>query len=131
MDLEKKGKQSYQGYVFARLLGFSNGNLQSLYDKSDGFYRRQLLITTLGKPKERTDDPELAEKLIREKEGIFLWAMEGLKRLRLNGWQFTESQKSITARLLAQCEDNNVIPFLRSRGYIRLDPEYSISSREL
>lgn len=40
MDLEKKGQQSYQGHMFCRLLAFSNGDLQSLYDRSDGFYRR-------------------------------------------------------------------------------------------
>ena len=44
MDLERKGKQSYQGWMFARLLAFSNGDLQALYDRSDGFYRRQLMI---------------------------------------------------------------------------------------
>ena len=131
VDLEKKGKQSYQGYVYARLLGFSNGSLQALYDKSDGFYRRQLILTTLDKPRDRKDDPNLKNKLIKEREGIFLWAMEGLKRLRLNGWKFSESPKSRTARLLAQVEDNNLIAFLRSQGYIRFDPEASISSREL
>ena len=31
MDLERKGKQSYQGWMFARLLAFSNGDLQALY----------------------------------------------------------------------------------------------------
>ena len=35
MDLEKKGQQSYQGHMSARLLAFSNGDLQSLYDRSD------------------------------------------------------------------------------------------------
>ena len=30
MDLERKGKQSYQGWMFARLLAFSNGDLQAL-----------------------------------------------------------------------------------------------------
>ncbi len=29
MDLERKGKQSYQGWMFARLLAFSNGDLQA------------------------------------------------------------------------------------------------------
>ena len=43
MDLERKGKQSYQGWMYARLLAFSNGDLQALYDRSDGFYRRQLV----------------------------------------------------------------------------------------
>ena len=50
MDLERKGKQSYQGWMFCRLLAFSNGDLQALYDRSNGFYRRQLILTTKDKP---------------------------------------------------------------------------------
>ena len=72
MDLERKGKQSYQGWMYARLLAFSNGGLQALYDRSDGFYRRQLMLTTKPKPPGRTDDPYLGEKLKAETEGIFL-----------------------------------------------------------
>ena len=34
MDLERKGKQSYQGWMCARLLAFSNGDLQALFDLS-------------------------------------------------------------------------------------------------
>ena len=70
MDLERKGKQSYQGWMFARLLAFSNGDLQALYDRSDGFYRRQLVLTTREKPAGRIDDPDLAEKMKAEVEGI-------------------------------------------------------------
>ena len=36
--------------MYARLLGFGNGDLQALYDRSDGFYRRQLVLTTRKKP---------------------------------------------------------------------------------
>lgn len=57
MDLERKGKQSYQGWMCARLLAFSNGDLQALFDRSDGFYRRQLVLTTKEKPVDRVDDP--------------------------------------------------------------------------
>ena len=60
MDLERKGKQSYQGWMYARLLAFSNGDLQALYDRSDGFYRRQLILTTKDKPLSRVDDPDIA-----------------------------------------------------------------------
>ena len=81
MDLERKGKQSYQGWMFVRLMAFSNGDLQALYDRSDGFYRRQLVLTTKEKPVGRTDDPDLAEKMKAESEGIFLWALVGLQRL--------------------------------------------------
>ena len=62
MDLEKKGKQSYQGWMYARLLAFSNGDLQSLYDRSDGFYRRQLILTTKEKSATRKDDPDIAKR---------------------------------------------------------------------
>ena len=70
MDLERKGKQSYQGWMYARLLAFSNGDLQALYDRSDGFYRRQLILTTKDKPQSRVDDPDIAEKMAAEVEGM-------------------------------------------------------------
>ena len=64
--------------MYARLLAFSNGDLQALYDRSDGFYRRQLILTTKDKPLSRVDDPDIAEKMAAEVEGILLWAFEGL-----------------------------------------------------
>ena len=63
MDLERKSVQSYQGWMYARLLAFSNDDLQSLYDRSNGFYRRQLILTTKEKPANRVDDPDIAEKM--------------------------------------------------------------------
>lgn len=131
MDLEKKGKQSYQGWMYARILAFSNGDLQSLYDRSDGFYRRQLILTTKEKPANRIDDPDLAEKMCSEIEGIFLWAFEGLKRLVANKFRFTESVRIKANREFVQQDGNSMISFMESEGYIRLDPVLSISSQEL
>ena len=54
--------------MYARLLAFSNGDLQALYDRSDGFYRRQLILTTKDKPLSRVDDPDIAEKMAAEVE---------------------------------------------------------------
>ncbi len=131
MDLEKKNKQSYQGWMFARLLAFSNGDLQALYDRSDGFYRRQLVLTTKDKPADRVDDPDLAKKMVAEAEGIFLWAFEGLQRLVSNNFKFTESQRTIENREAVKRDNNNVFDFLESEGYIRLKADCSISSKEL
>ena len=131
MDLERKGKQSYQGWMFARLLAFSNGDLQALYDRSDGFYRRQLVLTTKEKPAGRIDDPDLAEKMKVEVEGIFLWAFEGLQRLVRNNFKFTESQRTRENREAVKRDNNNVYDFLESDGYIRLKADMSISSKEL
>ena len=81
LDLERKGVQSYQRDIYARFLCFGNGALTSLYDHSDGFFRRQLILTTKDKPADRTDDPFLVEKMCAELEGILLWCLEGL-----HGW---------------------------------------------
>ena len=131
MDLERKGKQSYQGWMFARLLAFSNGDLQALYDRSDGFYRRQLVLTTKEKPAGRVDDPDLAEKMKDEAEGIFLWAFEGLKRLTANNFKFTESQRTRDNRESVKRDNNNVFDFMESEGYIRLKADSAISSKDL
>ena len=131
MDLERKGKQSYQGWMCARLLAFSNGDLQALFDRSDGFYRRQLVLTTKEKPVDRVDDPDLSEKMKAEIEGIFLWAFAGLQRLVANNFKFTESQRTRENREAVKRDNNNVFDFLESEGYIRLKADASISSKEL
>ena len=131
MDLERKGKQSYQGWMFARLLAFSNGDLQALYDRSNGFYRRQLVLTTRERPKDRIDDPDLAEKMKSEVEGIFLWAFAGLQRLVANNFRFTESERARESRETAKRENNNIEDFLQSEGYILRKADCSISSKEL
>ena len=114
MDLEKKGKQSYQGWMFARLLAFSNGDLQSLYDRSNGFHRRQLILTTRERQPDRVDDPDIAEKMCCELEGIFLWAFEGLQRLVANHFRFTESARSRSNREAVKQDANNVLLFMEA-----------------
>ena len=131
MDLERKGQQSYQGWMYARLLAFSNGDLQALYDRSNGFYRRQLVLETKKKPAGRVDDPFLAKKLKEEREGIFLWAFAGLQRLAANSFRFTESARARENREAAKQDCNNASAFLESDGYIRLKAEGSISSKDL
>ena len=51
-----------------------------------GFYRRQLVLTTKEKPAGRVDDPDLAEKMKAEVEGI----LRGLLR-DCSGWPPTTS----------------------------------------
>lgn len=131
MDLERKGQQSYQGWMFARLLAFSNGDLQALYDRSNGFYRRQLVLTTKERPKDRIDDPDLAEKMKAEAEGIFLWAFAGLQRLAGNNFRFTESDRIRENREAVKRENNNIEAFLESEGYIIRKADYCIATTEL
>ena len=131
MDLERKNKQSYQGYMYARILAFSNGDLVSLYDRSDGFFRRQLILTTKRKPPDRIDDPDLSDKLCGELEGIFLWAFAGLQRLVKNSFRFTESDRARLNREMVKKDANNIELFMESQGYISRGEDLTISSNEL
>lgn len=131
MDLERKGVQSYQSRLYARFLCFGNGALTALHDRSDGFFRRQIVLTTKDRPAGRVDDPFLAEKLAEEAEGIFLWCLEGLNRLLANNYQFSLSGKARENVETVKRSSNNVIEFLRSDGYIRFRADAEASSRAL
>ena len=131
MDLERKRKQSYQGYMYARILAFSNGNLQALYDRSGGFYRRQLILSAKPKDPNRVDDPDLAEKMCGEIPGILLWAIEGLKRLVANNYKFTESDRAKANREMIKQEANNAILFMEAEDYVELGSKVGVSSKEL
>ena len=131
MDLERKGVQSYQGLMYCRLMAFSNGFLRSANDDSYGFFRRQLILMTKPRPKDRVDDPFLSEKLIAERDMIVIWALAGLYRLREHNFQFTVSAKSRAAIRAAMDEANNIVSCLRSEGTFVFGPEYETSSKDL
>ena len=77
------------------------------------------------------DDPDIAEKMAADVEGILLWAFEGLQRLVKNGFQFTESDRAKHNRELVKRDNNNAFDFLESEGYIRLKTDACTSSKEL
>ena len=131
MDLERKGRQSVQGYLYVRLIGFGNGSLSALYDRSDGFYRRQLVLQVRGRPENRTDDTSLGDRLRWEAEGILLWCLEGLHRLIDNGYVFTVSQRTRRNMEEIRKTDNNVLDFLESTGYIMFEPSTHATTRQL
>lgn len=131
MDLEKKHAQSYQDQLYVHFLCFGNGVLTALHDRSNGFFRRQIILITKDKPEDRVDDPYLVEKLMEEKEGIFAWCVEGLKRLIANNYHFTLSEKA-KANIAAAIKDaNNVFDFLTSEGYVVFDDDSESSTSSL
>ena len=84
-----------------------------------------------GKPADRVDDPDIAEKMAAEAEGIFLWAFEGLQRLVRNGFKFTESDRARQNRELVKRDNNNFFDFMEAEDYIRLKADACISSKDL
>ena len=131
MDLERKGQQSYQGYLYVRIMAFGNGALSSLYDKSEGFYRRQIALRVKEKPSDRVDDRNLSEKLAKEIEGITLWCLEGLKRLVRNGFHFTVSDRTKANQAEMRRDEDSILDFFESEGYISFDPEALCTTKDL
>ncbi|MDE7279782.1 MAG: DNA primase [Oscillospiraceae bacterium] len=131
VDVEAKGFQSEQAILYPRFLCFGNGSPKALYDKSDGFARRLLILTTKQKPPNRIDNPYLAERFIFEKEKIFCWIFEGLKRLINNNFRFTISEKTRRNVSEAVADNCNIIEFLSDNGYIEFGADLQESTTNL
>ncbi len=131
MNLERKGQQSYQGYLYVRIMAFGNGALSSLYDKSDGFYRRQITIKVKDKPDGRIDDRNLSEKLAKETEGIALWCLEGLKRLIANEFHFTVSDRTVQNQAEMRKDEDSIMDFFESEGYVTFDSDAICITKDL
>lgn len=94
-------------------------------------FRSTALPGRYSKPADRVDDPYLAEKMKKEAESIFLWAFKGLQRLVRQNFKFTESPRIKANRENVKRDNNNVLEFLESEGYIHFQAEASASSKEL
>lgn len=131
IDVEAKGQQSQQEYLYSRILTFGNGTPKALYDHSVGFARRLIILTTKPKPENRRDDPFIAEKFLAEKELIFCWMLDGLRRLIANNFRFTISDKTkanVEEIMRGSC---NVIDFLEDENSVAFEPDAKVTSKKL
>ena len=131
VDIEVKGQQSFQANIYARFLCFSNGSPKALYDRTDGFGRRLIILTTKPVPRDREVDRFIAEKMIHEKDTIFHWMLEGLQRLIKNNYCFTVSDKSKRNVADMMADNCNVIDFLKDANTVMFGEDRQISSMAL
>jgi putative DNA primase/helicase len=123
MSMEQKGKQSYQGNMYCRLLAFGNQSINTLHDHSEGAYRRRIILTVKPKPPNRVDDKDLKEKLLKERSGILNWMLGGLRTLQLCGYEFSISEKAKANLEQSKRDSFNVIAFLEDDSAIQLGGE--------
>lgn len=94
MTVEKKNKNPFSFQSYARLLFSCNVIPKNYADKSEGFYRR-LCIIRFNRPVPNDEkDPNLIVKFQTEADGIFLFALDGLKRLIKNNYILSETEKN-------------------------------------
>lgn len=90
---EQKNKPVFEFKPTVKLV-FSTNNLPHTKDTSHGFMRRLSILHFKNTVKEENRDRDLKEKLKLEAQGIFLWAVEGLKRLKENNFKFSDCTTS-------------------------------------
>ncbi|MHC1723203.1 MAG: phage/plasmid primase, P4 family [Aminipila sp.] len=88
ISAEEKNKPVFSFKSTAKLVMTMN-NLPDTRDTSYGFFRRLSILAFNANFSGEKRDNQLKEKLKEELPGIFLWAMEGLKRLRENDYKFS------------------------------------------
>ena len=88
LTVEKKNKNPFSFQSSARLLFSCNSIPKNYGDKSEGFYRRLIIIRFNHTVPQDKRDPELLDKFRMEADGIS-FALEGLRRLMNNHYVFS------------------------------------------
>ena len=92
---ERKYADPHQFKSYCKILASANFMLSSLYDDSDGFFRRLHPILVKPKNPDRKRINKFYEMILeQEKEHIFKWALIGLRRVMENGWKIHWSERS-------------------------------------
>ena len=93
---ERKYADPHQFKSYCKILASANFMLSSLYDDSDGFFRRLHPILVKPKQVDRKRINKFYEMILeQEKEQIFKWALIGLRRVIQNGWKISWSERSL------------------------------------
>ena len=126
---EKKNKNPFKFKPFARLVFSCNELPRNYVDRTEGFYRRLIIVPFSRQIEKSKIDKSLKYKFQREKEGILNWALEGLKRLYENNFEFSENELTDGVKKEYKRENNNVISFVEE--CCELDGLFSCSRIEI
>ncbi|EOU1492186.1 DNA primase [Clostridium perfringens] len=126
---EKKNKNPFKFKPFARLVFSCNELPRNYVDRTEGFYRRLIIVPFNRQIEKSKIDKSLKYKFQREKEGILNWALEGLKRLYENNFEFSENELTDGVKKEYKRENNNVISFVEE--CCEIDSLFSCSRIEI
>lgn len=112
IDVKKLFVQDYVIKNRCKLIMACN-ELPKSSDRSDGLYRRMLLVPFTAKFTEKNKDPEIREKLLEELPGIFNLAIEGYVRLKKNNWRFTHSESLAKAIEDYKMDNDNILMWIK------------------
>jgi len=129
LTVEKKNKNPFSFQSSARLLFSCNTIPRNYGDKSEGFYRRLIIIRFCHAVPEDKKDPNLQDKFQAEADGIFLFALEGLKRLLGRDYRFSLTEANTEELQQYREESDSVLSFVKECCVV--DAGKEIGSTEL
>lgn len=101
---------------YAKLM-FNCNELPQEVEQTDAFFRRFIIIPFKETIPEEEQDPELAQKIIKDElSGVFNWILAGLKRL-IAQKKFTASEEARQLLESYKLESDSVYRFIQEEGY--------------
>jgi len=126
ITVDQKYLPPFKFNPFCKLV-FAVNQMPRVNDKTDAFFRRLLILRCNRQFKEAEQNKKLRYELIEEIDGIFLWALSGLKRLEARG--YFERPKRVLEEVKAyQTENNNVLAFVGDECEVK--PDAFITKKE-
>lgn len=126
---ERKNKDPFSFRPYARFLFSCNEIPRNYGDRSDGFYRRLIIIRFSNPVSKEKRDPNLREKFMVERDGILMWSLIGLKRLIANGYTLTETENTRAELQRYKIESNSVLSFMDD--FCQLDDSKEVARDDL
>ena len=131
IQAELKGKQAFTFLYKGGITFTCNAMPYIKDDKGSHMFERMLIVPCDNVIPDEEKDPLLMDKLISEKEGIVLWALEGLKRLISNKFKLTISERSRVAMKEYRAMNDSFYKFLTECYDLTRDKSHRIKKTEL
>jgi len=109
---ERKNKDPFSFRPYARFLFSCNDIPKNYADRSEAFFRRLILMRFEKSVPLEKRDPNLRERLAEEADGIFAWALDGLRRLMSNSYRFTETEQTALELRRYRIESSSSLMFI-------------------
>ncbi|WKY44863.1 phage/plasmid primase, P4 family [Eubacteriaceae bacterium ES2] len=121
ITIDRKGQPAITVRPSIKLLFLTNNMPELITDIKHGFERRLHITPFPAKFTGKGADINLTEKLLEEIDGILLWALAGLERLKANNYQFTPCEAIENAKRDFFRNANPILNFFGS-FYEKKDP---------
>lgn len=129
---ERKFQDKSEFVNYAKFI-FSANQIPMSFDNSDAYFRRWLIITFPNQFLGAKDKKDYLSNITTANEltGILNWALEGLKRLRNNDWEFSHSKTTEETREEYKHKSDPMGAFFMDKieedpvGYVPKDDIYS------